>query len=151
MAQSSSTKRFRFTSVLPARTRDPWCASLFKNSWDTTLRKWIPTKSRVVYKFGTTPDQVEIWLEDFDALGWFGCGRYDLDIFLVCTTAQSLLRWKQINENYRVKSDLEDVIGDEHQAIASSTRTFAWALWSKVLFVSLFVHYVFHLFFMRTS
>ncbi|RFU33075.1 hypothetical protein B7463_g3303, partial [Scytalidium lignicola] len=63
-----------------------------KSTWDEDLWRWIPTKRRVVYKYGQSSDQLRIWIDDFDALSWFRCGRFDLDIFETCSSAESTLR-----------------------------------------------------------
>ena len=70
---------------------------LLKACWDEELWKWIPVKSRVVYKFGDTPNLLDIWLEDYDALSWFHSGRYDLDIFQFCSPSESAVRWNKLN------------------------------------------------------
>lgn len=70
---------------------------LLKTTWDEELWKWIPTKRRVVYKYGQSAHELEIWLEDYDALNWFHCGRYDLEIFQVCSLSESAVRWKKLN------------------------------------------------------
>ncbi|KAH8585381.1 hypothetical protein B0O99DRAFT_488907, partial [Bisporella sp. PMI_857] len=51
------------------------------STWNNHLWRWVPTKRRVVYKYGKDADQLQIWLEDYDALSWFCCGRFDLEIF----------------------------------------------------------------------
>jgi hypothetical protein len=51
---------------------------LLKATWDEELWKRIPAKRRVIYRYGKTSNQLDIWLEDYDAIGWFGVGRYDL-------------------------------------------------------------------------
>jgi hypothetical protein len=59
---------------------------------------------RVVYQFGETrisstdPDQLNIWLEGYDAPNEFGYGSFDLAIFLFCTPLESRARWQRINE-----------------------------------------------------
>ncbi|KAE9371015.1 hypothetical protein N431DRAFT_376376, partial [Stipitochalara longipes BDJ] len=65
--------------------------------WDEELWRWIDIKCRVVYQFGETPDQLNIWLEDYDALNWFGNGKFDLEMFLLCTVSESKARWQRIN------------------------------------------------------
>ncbi|TVY28427.1 hypothetical protein LHYA1_G002859 [Lachnellula hyalina] len=62
------------------------------STWDGELWRWIPTKRRVIYKYGNTVSEVAIWLEDYDALSWFQCWRHDLKIFGVLTLSESLLR-----------------------------------------------------------
>ncbi|TVY69025.1 hypothetical protein LSUE1_G009734 [Lachnellula suecica] len=68
-----------------------------KATWDEELWKWIPTKRRVVYKYGATSEDLEIWLDDYDALCWFHCGRFDWDIFQVCSAFESTLRWTELD------------------------------------------------------
>jgi hypothetical protein len=67
-------------------------------SWDEELWRWIDGKRQIVYHFGETSAELQIWLEDYDALNWFGNGRFDLDAFLLCTAAEIAARWQMINE-----------------------------------------------------
>lgn len=85
-------------------------------TWDEELWRWIPTKRRVMYQYGQSPDQIEIWIEDFDALSWFHCGRFDLDIFQVCSPAASLLRWRQMNDH----DDILTITAEERLLDSSS-------------------------------
>lgn len=51
-----------------------------------------------MYQFGDTSDQLNIWLEDYDAFRWFGNERFDLEIGQLCTPLESQARWQRINE-----------------------------------------------------
>lgn len=86
------------------------------STWDEELWRWIPTKRRVVYQYGQSLNQIEIWVEDYDALSWFRCGRYDLDIFQVCSPAESLLRWQQMNDH----DDIPTITAGGHLSVSSS-------------------------------
>jgi hypothetical protein len=61
---------------------------LLKFTWDGELRKWIPMRRQVVYRYSETSKELEIWLKDYDALSWFGFGRFDME---------SLFRWTEVN------------------------------------------------------
>jgi hypothetical protein len=67
-------------------------------SWDDELWWWIDVKRRVLYQFGDTSDQLNIWLEDYDAFRWFVNGRFDLEIVQLWTPLESQARWQRINE-----------------------------------------------------
>jgi hypothetical protein len=90
-----------------------------KAKWDEELWKWIPVKRRVVYKFGETPSLLEIWLEDYDALNWFHSGRFDLEIFEICSRSESALRWEKIN----ARDDLLELpVGNEVSQIGQARK-----------------------------
>ncbi|KAH8807687.1 hypothetical protein F5884DRAFT_731605 [Xylogone sp. PMI_703] len=116
-------------------------------AWDQELFKWIPTKQRVLFEYGETPNDLKIWIEDYDALSWFWCGKYDLDIFDVCSVPQSIQRWKEINSrNEREDIDVEEnMIGStssnqaEQKSLLSIFLKPGW-----LLIISLLVNYVFH-------
>lgn len=120
--------------------------------WDEELWKWTPTKQRVGYEYGNTTAELEIWLEDFDALSWFRCGRYDLEIFEAASPAESLRRWKgldvQGSSNLDCTKDIDNAV--EIQAL-ERTKLLRYmdsvlqAQWFRILVVSLFFHYAFHL------
>jgi hypothetical protein len=111
-----------------------------ETSWDAELWRWIPTKRRVVYHFGQAPDQLSIWLEDYDALSWFGIGRFDLEIFLVCTQSESQARWKRIND------DDNRVVFIEPESSPSLITSLLCAGWFQFLLWSLVLNYTFHVF-----
>ena len=122
-----------------------------KSTWDEELWKWIPTKRRVVYRCGKTSSELEIWLEDYDALSWFQCGRYDLEIFEVFAPFESVLRWKELN----ARDDLLDL--DKGEALANpiepenlSRRMIFQRLlqtrWFQFLVSSLLLNYLFHVY-----
>jgi hypothetical protein len=124
---------------------------LVETSWDEELRRWIPTKQRVVYHFGDTSDQLSIWLEDYDALNWFRNGRFDLDIFLVCTPSESQTRWQIINAMNRIvglnkEGDFKSLPTTESAKLLSILHSVLCARWFQLLILSLVFHYLFHIF-----
>jgi hypothetical protein len=117
---------------------------ILKVSWDVELWKWIPTKRRVVYGYDALLGNLQIWLEDYDALSWFQCGRYDLDIFQYCTTDQSALRWKQINYNndsYEIFQQ-EELDNPPQPLIYPTTFGVTQLVWTAVLVLSLALNYI---------
>jgi hypothetical protein len=54
-------------------------------------------KGRVIYKFREDTNDLEIWLEDYDALSCFLSGRFDLEIFPVCSSSEFVVRWEKLN------------------------------------------------------
>src|ERR1700733_5644039 len=80
-----------------------------------------PTKQRVIYRYGEISNQLDIWLEDYNALSWFGVGKYDLEIFQVLSVSQSALRWREINakkDQFELECD-----GNKVPAITNSSET----------------------------
>jgi hypothetical protein len=122
---------------------------LLERSWDEELRKWIPTKQPVVYHFGNTPDQLQIWLDDYDALSCFRNGRYYLDIFSVCTASESQSRWQRINEvdnklPVNEQDSTELLLVDKPGGNTSPFQAVLSARWLQLLVLSLMVHYLFY-------
>ena len=124
-----------------------------RRSWDEELRKWIPTKRRVVYMFGESSDVLDIWLEDYDALSWFHSGRYDLDIFQFCSPSESAVRWKNLN----VRVDLVELsvgpggsqVGQAGKRITLSTLyNLISARWFQFV-IMLATNYLFHILVLR--
>ncbi|KAF4633854.1 hypothetical protein G7Y89_g4265 [Cudoniella acicularis] len=129
---------------------------LIYTSWDNDLWRWIPTKRRVVYEYGESADQLQIWLEDYDALSWFHCGRFDLEIFLVTKPAQSALRW----ENICKRDDKEFLLPSPATMTGSEksverVKKWKWTIkglmsltnhWMGFLMLTLVVNYGFHLY-----
>ncbi|TVY87209.1 hypothetical protein LAWI1_G008024 [Lachnellula willkommii] len=121
-----------------------------KSTWDDELWRWIPTRRRVIYKYGNTTSELAIWLEDYDALSWFQCGRHDLEIFGVLTAPESLQRWKEIN----ARDDLLEL--DKGEAVNPikpghiSRRMIIYSLLQtrsfQFLVISLLLNYLFHLY-----
>lgn len=125
-----------------------------KATWDEELWRWIPTKRRVVYCYGVMSDELEIWVEDFDALSWFRCGRYDLDIFEVMPPPQTFTRWEDMNSgNDYVAEELCQEVHNELLVTGSQTLSFFRSLytarWFRLLVVSLVSNYLLHLFLSR--
>jgi hypothetical protein len=119
---------------------------LLKVSWDKELWKWIPVRRRVAYRHGESPNELEIWLEDYDALSWFGYGRHDLEIFQVLSASQSL-RWREINS----RSDQFEPDGEnEVRAIAITPKQSLPSAfrgnWLLYLSISLAINYFFHMY-----
>jgi hypothetical protein len=118
-------------------------------TWDDKLWRWIPTKRRVMYRFGDTSDQLDIWLDDYDALSWFNNGKFDLDIFLVYSISESEARWESINAvDNIIKLDEQNI---PQPQLCSTSSTLArlqsiWAArWIQLLALSLALNYFFHL------
>jgi hypothetical protein len=65
-------------------------------TWDHDLYRWLPVKQKVMYSYGEEPDDVVIWVEPYDALGWFGCGKWDLELLAnpFCGSAATMSRWR---------------------------------------------------------
>lgn len=121
---------------------------LLRAMWDGELWRWIPTKRRIIYQFGDTSDQLDIWLEDYDALSWFHNGRFDLDIFIVCSSSESQVRWERMNA-VDDTIDLDEQVVSQSQLCNTSSRfTMAQLIfrahWSKLLLLSLVLNYFFH-------
>lgn len=122
-------------------------------SWDEEIWKWTPTNRRVAYSFGETSKDLEIWVEDFDALSWFHCGRHDLDIFQFCTPAESLFRWKLLDARRNDALALAQKEIDSSSAVGSSKILFSWrhveavlqTRWFQMTVFSLLLNYAFHL------
>jgi hypothetical protein len=118
---------------------------LLRVTWDEQLFKWIPTKRKVIYKYGEACDQLEIWLEDYDALGWFRGGRYDLDIFQVISSSDSVQRWKELN----ARDDYTELIEIEEEAritafpAHSDIFDIIGARWMYALMFSFAIHYLY--------
>jgi hypothetical protein len=115
-------------------------------SWDEELWRWLPTRQRVAYHFGDTPDQIYIWLEDYDALSWFRYGRFDLDIFLVCSPSESQARWQRINDVDKMvvlpeQSASQPILSNDLARVSVLS-----ARWFQLLILSLVLHYSFHIF-----
>lgn len=111
-----------------------------ETSWDAVLWRWVPAKRRVAYQFGQTPDQLTIWLEGYDALSWFSTGRFDLEVFLVCTQSESRARWIRINH------DDNRVLFVEPESSPSLSTSLFCTKWFQLLLLSLVLHYTFHMF-----
>jgi len=127
---------------------------LVETSWDEELwRSRVPTKRRVVYHFGDTSDQLDIWLEDYDALNWFRNGRFDLDIFLVCTPSESQNRWQRINAVDHIVILSEQVASQSLLSVESAEVSIFYSVifarWFQFLVSSLVFHYYFHIFLAR--
>jgi hypothetical protein len=124
---------------------------LLKQIWDEELWRRIPTKRRVVYKYGSDFDDVEIGTEDYDALNWFRSGRHDLEIFDLCSPSESFIRWKLINASY----DYIELLEDEKSALAieasprTAFNTIPLRIWFQFLVTLLATNYVFHLYLSR--
>jgi hypothetical protein len=121
---------------------------LLKVAWDRELRKWIPIRRRVVYRYGETSNELEIWLEDYDALSWFGFGRHDTEIFEVMSVSDSRLRWTEINS----KSDQFEPEDDEDEGRTITNTRNPLLLgafrrnWLLYLAMSLAINYFFHVY-----
>ena len=121
---------------------------LLKVAWDEELRKWIPIRRRVVYRYGEASNELEIWLEDYDALSWFGFGRYDMEIFKVMSNSQSLRRWTEINS----KSDQfeSEDNWNEGQTLSDASKPLRHGIfpgkWPLYIAISLAIHYIFHVY-----
>jgi hypothetical protein len=123
-----------------------------RSTWDDELWKWIPSKRRVVYKYGTSPTELDIWLEDYDALGWFHCGRYDLDVFQFSSTIESKLRWIELNARDNAGDEVEEwkELQEHHQAPASPPRraivNLLQSRWFQFLILSFLLNYFLHMY-----
>ncbi len=122
-----------------------------KATWDEELWRWIPTKRRVVYYYGVDSDDLEICTEDYDALSWFRCGRYDLDIFEVVPPLQAAIRWEELNSEN--DSATEEPLRETHDEklltggqTSSSSRSMYTTGRFQFLVVLLVLHYLLHLF-----
>jgi hypothetical protein len=126
------------------------------STWDEDLWKWIPTKQRVMYEYGKSPDQLLIWIEDFDALNWFQCGRFDLDIFQACSSTESLQRWKKMNAEddfltVMSQEGLVESIPDPGKPAKNRFCTLLQARWFQFVCLSLALNYILHLLLLRTQ
>jgi hypothetical protein len=117
-----------------------------ETSWDEELWRWIPTRRRVAYHFGDTPDQIDIWLEDYDALSWFRCGRFDLDIFLVCTPSEGCARWQRINDVDNMVVLIEQSASQPLLSNDLARVSILSARWFQLLILSLALHYSLYIF-----
>jgi hypothetical protein len=123
---------------------------ILEMSWDEELWRWIDIKRRIVYHFGETSDELQIWLEDYDALNWFGNGRFDLDVFLLCTAAESSARWQMINEVDNMvildeDGEPQSLICHQPPSAFSVFRSYFSARWFQMLVLSLVLHCFFHI------
>ncbi|KAG4434123.1 hypothetical protein IFR05_010403 [Cadophora sp. M221] len=122
-----------------------------KRTWDDEIWKWIPTKKRVVYRYGEETDELEIWVEDFDALSWFRHGRHDLDIFGLMTPRESLVRWRDLNakDDVIIEKLIEEEIGGVaeqlEQSAGSQVSSVPSHLAPKQLFAALSAFLLFQL------
>jgi hypothetical protein len=114
---------------------------LLKSAWDSELWKWIPIRQRVMYEYGKKPEQLQIWLEDYDALCWFNYGRYDLEIFLVQSPHQSIFRWKEIHARRILDDDdIPDIVAASSLGANGRERS-RWLLYViGTLLVNYFLH-----------
>ena len=124
------------------------------STWDDELWSWIPTKKRVSYKYGQDPKQLKIWLEDYDALGWFRCGQYDLDIFQLSTPAERVLRWKNINAPTECLEIITKSAAHKPTqnivAEPGKSRIYLPMMWGLALVVTLTLNYFVHILMVRT-
>jgi hypothetical protein len=69
-------------------------------TWDHDLYRWLPTKNLVMYSYGEQPEDLIIWVEPYDALGWFGCGKWDLELLATpsCGSVATMTRWRTLND-----------------------------------------------------
>jgi len=122
-----------------------------RNIWDDELWRWIPSKKRVVYRYGSNSSDLEIWLEDYDALTWFHCGRYDLEIFQICSAMDSKSRWIELNSRDIVSNDTEeeeDIAVDRTQKFSLRREIYnrIQSRWFSIFMFSLVLNYLFHLY-----
>ncbi|CAG8961500.1 hypothetical protein HYFRA_00013850 [Hymenoscyphus fraxineus] len=127
-------------------------------AWDDDLRKWVPTNFRVVFQYGSESTDLMIWIEDYDALGWFGGGKWDMAIFLDYTPMATLQRWMEINsraESQHLEPIECDVVvpGLPNVSVKKSVwySLYYQSRWVHVLALSLLVHYIFHLYIHKYS
>jgi hypothetical protein len=126
---------------------------LLKASWDEELWQWIPIRQRVMYTYNESLSKIEIWLEDYDALSWFHHGKFDLDIFQVCSPSESFLRWKKINAEEDMPMPNTETHSQLNQ-IGTSRRirgivVVMNSLCFRILIVSLVMHFLVHILLMR--
>lgn len=122
-----------------------------RSTWDEELWRWIPTKRRLVYNYGNSSQELEIWLEDYDALSWFHSGRYDMEIFDICTPSESIARWKELNayDDLLERHEGEPLVVDSMPAKLSCPMILHRVLqsrWFQFLVISLLLNYLFHLY-----
>jgi hypothetical protein len=102
-----------------------------------------------VYQFGNTSDQLNIWLEDYDAFHWFGNGRFDLEIVQLCTPLENQARWQRINEVDNMVLLSEQVASQallyHESAKVSAFQSFLSAHWFRLLVLSLAFLYLLHI------
>jgi hypothetical protein len=86
-------------------------------TWDHDLYRWLPTKNRVMYSFGERPDDLFIWVEPYDALGWFGCGKWDLELLATpgCGSVATMSRWRALNDPVEASSATSEIV--EHGSV----------------------------------
>ena len=124
---------------------------LLMTSWDEELWKWIPTRRRVVYNFGEKSDQLDIWLEDYDALSWFQSRRFDLENFQVCSPSESDIRWKKLNMRddlleFAVGNKVSEIGHAENSTRFSGLHSLVSARWFPFL-ATLAAYYLFRILF----
>jgi hypothetical protein len=124
-----------------------------RTTWDNDLYRWVPTKKRVIYSYGENPEVISIWIEDYDALGWFGCGKWDLELLATpsCLPVTTMARWRSINIPANNLEARRVVNGDEIRSQNPKIfREAGFKLTPVGLFCcflsSLLVHYLFHLY-----
>ncbi|EHK99123.1 hypothetical protein M7I_4955 [Glarea lozoyensis 74030] len=83
-------------------------------TWDHDLYRWLPVKHKVLYAYGEEPDEVVIWVEPYDALGWFGCGKWDLVLLAApfCGSEATMSRWRIENTAIEELESGEAIEGD---------------------------------------
>ncbi|KAI9740789.1 MAG: hypothetical protein M1818_004755 [Claussenomyces sp. TS43310] len=124
---------------------------LLQASWDDDVWKWVPIKRRKVYRFGPAPDELEIWIEDYDALSWFKGGKYDLDLSQVLSSSESSTRWKRTNahqdgfEPEVVETEVR-IFTESFKTILASKFNVIREKWLIFLIATLRLNYLFHLY-----
>lgn len=139
------------------KEQDVHSSGQFLNTtWDEDLRKWVPIKFRVTFHYGNEPADLMVWIEDYDALGWFGGGKWDMNIFHDYNPMATMERWKNINSRVDIQqleeSEPHSVLGmgGMLQVPPKKTRYYQ-AGWIQLLALSLLVHYIFYLYIHEVS
>jgi hypothetical protein len=126
-----------------------WPEHLLKASWDEELWQWIPIKRQVMYSYNESLSKIEIWLEDYDALSWFHHGKFDLEIFQICSPDESFLRWKKINAEKDMPMPDTEVHFQRNQGGTSrkvhGVVAVVHSMWFQIVVLSFVLHYLFHI------
>lgn len=117
-----------------------------RSTWDEELQKW----TQIVYRYGNTPEELQILVEDFDALSWFHCGRFDLEIFQFCAPDECSRRWKEINTRNVLLTlgESESLLQSKPtilQDFQARVNSILSARWFQLLCISFVLNYYLHL------
>ncbi|KAG9238580.1 hypothetical protein BJ875DRAFT_511077 [Amylocarpus encephaloides] len=111
---------------------------------------------QVMFWYGETAEELRIWVEDYDALSWFGAGKWDLEIFQVCDISSTLKRWKNINSGiYTIEVEAVNAndipVGLTDQIPQGLLQKLSRTRWINLVATTLLFNYLFQLYILKVQ